>query len=332
MNNNHKGFISRRLINMKRKFIFSLAILLIFATLTFPAFGAAKLYKIAVLPFDDGSIQDRWWDDGSWDVGKGISDEFVTELLKTNKFRLIEREQIEKVIEEQDFGESGRVDTRSAAKIGKILGVQFLVMGRVTEFSLKSSGVSGLSLKKGIGLGVKSTNAIVAIDARLVDASSAEIIASVTGKGNKRNTNLSVAVDWEAIAFGSDEFRSTNLGVAMREAVASAAGQLSEKAYNTGGEPAGPEKLSGAVAYASGSRVIINIGSSSGIKPETVFVVRHVLDVVKDPTTDEIIDEVSEAVAEIKVTEVKEKSATCTVLKKLSSNYPIAVGDKVEQK
>lgn len=317
---------------MKRKLFLSFLILLTFAAMALPVSGAEKLYKIAVLPFDDGSIQNRWWDEGNWDVGKGISDEFVTELLKTKKFRLIEREQIDKVLEEQDFGESGRVDTKSAAKIGKILGVQFLVMGRVTEFSLKSSGVSGISLKKGVGLGVKSTNAIVAIDARLVDTSSAEIIASVTGKGDKRSTNLSVAVDWEAISFGSDEFRQTNLGVAMREAVASAAQQLSNTAYNSGPGSAQPAKLTGAVAYVSGNRVIINIGSDSGIKPETIFVVRRVLDVVKDPDTNEVIDEVTEAVAEIKVTEVKEKSATCTVLKKLSSEYTIAVGDKVVQK
>lgn len=322
----------KEVLNLNRKHCLFFIVIFILGILIFPTLEAAELYKIAVLPFDDGSIKDRWWDEGSWDVGKGISDEFVTELLKTKKFRLIEREQIDKVMQEQDFGESGRVDTRSAAKIGKILGVQFLVMGRVTEFSFKSTGAGGITLKKGIGLGVKSTNAIVAIDARLVDTNSAEIITSVTGKGDKRNTNLAVSVEWDAIAFGSDEFRQTNLGIAMREAVASAAQQLAETAYNSGLGPAQPSKLSGAVAYASGSRVIINIGSTSGIKPDMIFVVRHVLEVVKDPTTDEIIDEVTEAVAEIKVTEVKDKSATCTVLKKLSSEFAIAVGDKVEQK
>ena len=317
---------------MKRKLGLAFLNLLIFAMLAFSASGAEKLYKIAVLPFDDGSIQDRWWDEGNWDVGKGVSDEFVTELLKTKKFRLIEREQIDKVLEEQDFGASDRVDTSSAAKIGKILGVQYLVMGKVTEFSLKSSGVEGLSLGNGVGLGVKSTNAIVAIDARLVDTGSAEIIASVTGKGSKRNTNLSVAVDWDAISFESDEFRQTNLGIALREAVASAAQQLSDKAYNNNQGPSQVEKITGAVAYVSENKVIINIGSASDIKPRMVFIVKRVLDVVKDPATNEVIDEVAEAIAEIKVTEVKEKSATCTVLKKLSSDYTIKVGDKVEEK
>lgn len=316
---------------MKRRLLLWLLVLVIFTISVLPALGAEKLYKIAVLPFDDGSIQDRWWH-GDWDVGQGVADEFVTEFLNINKFRLIEREQIERVIAEQDFGESGRVDAKTAAKIGKILGVDFLVMGRVTEFSLKSSEVSGISLKKGIGLGVKSTNAIVAIDARLVDATTAEIICSVTGKGSKRSTNLSVAVEWEAIAFDSDEFRKTNLGIATREAVASAAQQLGDKAYASGRGPAQPTELSGVVAYASGNKVIINIGSSSGTKQDMVFVVSRVLELVKDPTTDEVIDEVTQVVAEIKVTEVKDKSATCTVLKKLSSEYTITVGDKIEQK
>ncbi|HYH04072.1 MAG TPA: CsgG/HfaB family protein [Bacillota bacterium] len=317
---------------MKQKLMLALLIVMVFVVTAFPVLSAEQLYKIAVLPFDDGSIQERWWDGGHWDVGKGIADEFITELLQTKRFRLIEREQIDKIIAEQDFGQSDRVDTRSAAKLGKILGVQFLVMGRVTEFSLKSTGVSGLSLKNGIGLGVKSTNATVAIDARLVDTSSAEIITSVTGKGNKRNTNLSVAVDWQAIAMGSDEFRKTNLGLAMREAVVAASKELADKAYNSGYTPAQPEKLSGAVAYVSGNKVIINLGSTAGLKPGNVLIVSQVLEVVKDPATGNVIDEVTEVIAEIEVTEVKDKSATCNVLKQLSSKSRLAVGNKVEQK
>ncbi len=314
---------------MNRRLVLTFMIIFISSMPNFPIFGAGTLYKIAVLPFDDGSIKDRWWKN-NWDVGKGISDELVTELLKTGKFRLIEREQIDKVLNEQNFGTSGRVDNNSAAKIGKILGVQYLVMGRVTEFSFKSTEVGGISLTKGLGLGVKSTKANVAIDARLVDTGSAEIISSVTGKGNKSTANVKVAYKWDAIAFGSDEFRQTDLGTATRDAVASVAKQLGEKAYSGGAVQA--SKLSGAVAYASGSRVILNIGSESGIKSGMVFIVQHVLDVVKDPDTGEVIDEVTEPVAEIKVTEVKAKSATCTVVTKLNSKYVIAVGDKAEQK
>jgi curli biogenesis system outer membrane secretion channel CsgG len=297
--------------------------------LAFPIFGAEPLYKIAVLPFDDGSIKDRWWKN-NWDVGKGISDELVTELLKTGKFRLIEREQIAKVLNEQNFGAGGRVDANSAAKIGKVLGVQYLVMGRVTEFSFKSTEVGGISLTKGIGLGLKNTKANVAIDARLVNTSSAEIISSVTGKGDKSSSNIKVAYKWDAIALGSDEFRQTDLGIATRDAVASVAKQLAEKTYGSGS--AQPSKLSGTVAYAGNGKVIINIGLESGIKPGMIFIVQHVLEVVKDPNTGEVIDEVTEPIAEIKATDVKEKSTTCAVSTKLNTSYEIKVGDKAEQK
>ena len=316
---------------MKRRFFLWL-LLVVFTALILQTAGAQELYKIAVLPFDDGSIQNRWWDEGHWDVGKGVSDEFVTELLKTKKFRLIEREQIDKVLAEQDFGQSGRVDPKTASAIGKILGVDFLVMGRVTEFSLKSAEVSGVSFSKGLGLGVKSTNAIVAIDARLVDTTTAEIIASVTGRGEKRSTNLSVEVDWSRVALGSDQFRTTNLGIALREAVASASEQLADQAYSSGRKPSQAAKIKGVVAYASGDRVILNIGSSSGVKMDMGFVIKRVLEVVKDPFSGEVIDEVTEDVAEIKVTEVKERSATCTVVKKLSGSLTPAVGDPVQQK
>ncbi len=312
---------------MRKHLFLWFSFFLIMGLIVLPTQGAEK-YKIAVLPFDDGSIQDRWWDK-SWELGKGISDELITAFLETDKFRVIEREQLDKVLQEQDFGTSGRVDTRSAAEIGKILGVKYLVMGRVTEFTFKSSGGGAISGKKGLGLGVKTTTARVTLDARLVETSTAEILTGVKGSGEKKQTNLGLVYDWEAIGFGSDEFRKTNLGVALREAVNEVAQGLSEKAYQNSTPDA---LLTGLVAYVSGSKIYINLGSSDGVQPGMVFVVYHIIDLVKDPLTGEVIDEISEPVAEITVTEVKEKASTCTITTKLSSKYAIAVQDKVQQK
>lgn len=318
---------------MSKKILYVfVALMLVTGITAFPTLGAEK-YKIAVLPFDDGSIKgnERWWRE-DWDLGAGVSDEFVTALMDTQKFRLIEREQIDKVLQEQDFGAAGRVDSRSAAKIGKILGVQFLVMGRVTEFTNKSqSGAVGLG-KKGVGLGVKTSTARVTIDARLVNTTTAEIIASVTGKGEKKQTNMGLVVNWNAIAMGSDEFKKTNIGLALRKAVVSASQQLAEKAYGEGAPGGTSGAMIGTVAYASGTKVIINIGSGEGVKPGMVFIVNHIIEEVKDPDTGEVIDEVSEPVAEITVSEVKEKTSTCVVSTKLNTKYEIKVKDKVKQK
>ncbi|NLY89955.1 MAG: hypothetical protein GX085_10155 [Firmicutes bacterium] len=313
---------------MYKKGLLVLLSFLVWIFLIGPVSGQENLYRVAVLPFDDGSIDEHWW--GDYDIGTGVADVLVTSMLNLSpkRFRLIEREQIDRVLEEQGFGASDRVDSRSAAAIGKILGVQFIVIGKVTEFSNKTTGGS-LSLG-GKGLGLKTTTSRVVIDARMVSTDTAEIVAAVGGKGEKKQSNISVDYDWHHIDFNSDEFRATNLGIALRDAADQVAKQLGEKVLAF--TPAASAKITGVVAYASDTRVILNVGVNDGVKVGMVFNVLHIIDEVRDPETGEIIDEISETIAEIKVTEVKERSATCSIQKRLSNEFPIAVSDKVVQK
>lgn len=290
-----------------------------------PANAEDTRYRVAVMPFDDGSIEHWWGKD--WDVGKGVADELLTELFKLNTFRLVEREQIERIIKEQDFGQKGRVDTRTAAKIGKILGVQYFIMGKVTEFSTDSQ--SGAIALKGYNLGVKTNTARVAIDARLVDTKTAEIKAAATGVGEKKQNSLAVGVKSSAVGFGSNEFKKSNLGIALRDAVASVAQQLSEQAYRGTKLPGAPPATEGLVADVYGDKVYITIGSNNGVKPGMVFEVQHIIRVVKDPSSGAVLDYVTEPVATISVTEVKDRSATCTVVSRLSSKYEITAKDRV---
>ena len=289
---------------------------------------AQDLYSIAVLPFDDGSIDENWW--GDYDIGTGVADEFVTALLdlKPRQFRVMEREQIQMVLDEQQFGASGMVDASSAAQIGKILGVQFLLMGRVTEFSNKTAGGS-LSLG-GKGLGLQTTTSRVVIDARLVDTTTAEIIVAAKGEGEKKQPNISLQYDWNTLDFSSEEFRATNLGKALREAVDKVVTALAKKVATY--EPAPIQGLTGLVAYADANRVILNIGAMNGVQEGMIFVVNKLIQEIKDPVTGEVIDAITEKVAELKVTEVKERTATCSIVQKLGSGFDIAAGDQAIQK
>lgn len=313
---------------MKRKLLIISTLILIAGLLITPVCGAAELFKIAVLPFDDGSIQNRWWGE-QFELGKGISDELVTALLKTGKFRLVEREQINAILQEQKIGAAGLVDPKSAAEIGRLLGVQYLVIGRVTEFSQDSQTFASGS-KKG-GLALVTSNARVAIDARLVDTTTAEILTSVTGKGKKETSNLGMADAKGGLLFGSKDFQKTDLGKALREAVDSVANQLAVKAYD--GKTIKVPLLTGLIAYADPNRgTFINIGKDQGVKVGMNFLVTHIIDEIKDPKTGEVLDQISEPVAEVTITEVREKVCVCVVLNKLSDKYEIAVGDLVKQK
>ena len=54
---------------------------------------------------------------------KAVTDLLVDKLVDGGNFSVIERTRIDRVLQEQNFGQTGRVDANSAAKLGRILGV-----------------------------------------------------------------------------------------------------------------------------------------------------------------------------------------------------------------
>jgi curli biogenesis system outer membrane secretion channel CsgG len=47
-------------------------------------------------------------------------------------FKVVERTQVEKVLKEQEFAWSGVVDQATAARLGKLLGVEYVIFGSLT--------------------------------------------------------------------------------------------------------------------------------------------------------------------------------------------------------
>ena len=178
------------------------------------------------------------------DVGKGISDLLVQPLVTEGKYSLIERNAIDKILNEQNFANSDRVDSSTAAKIGKILDVDAVILGSSTQFgrdhqtTTSGGGVSTLS-KFGLGgLQTREAKAVVGVTARMVDATRGEILAAVTGTGEsaRKGTSLVGAGGGGGNAAGggydmtSKNLSETILGEAVHQAVTQMATQLDQKA------------------------------------------------------------------------------------------------------
>ncbi len=88
---------------------------------------------IAVLPFDNGGSygQDRENFDA---LQKGVAGMLISELAMNPAARVVEREELQKLVAEQNLGSSGRVDPQSAAKIGKLVGARYVVTGVFIDF------------------------------------------------------------------------------------------------------------------------------------------------------------------------------------------------------
>jgi curli biogenesis system outer membrane secretion channel CsgG len=207
-----------------------------------PAAAQSSRPAVAVLNFEFGTVE-HWWS-GNQDIGQGISDLLVDELVNDGSFRVIERKKLDAILAEQDFSQSERADpsAKTLAKVGKVLGVKYLIVGSVTKFgtekSNKSFGGGGFGSKYGIGqVGTAKGKANVAISARIIDTTTAEVMAVAKGEGTSKRSGLLLGgaggggggAGVGHISFGSSDFRDTILGEATDAAVKQTAALLVAK-------------------------------------------------------------------------------------------------------
>jgi len=201
---------------MRTKAIAVLAAAVAVAGLAGTAEAQSKRPMVAVMDFDYGTV-DNWW--GQYDIGKGMADQVVDALVNDGSFRVIERKKLDTVLAEQDFAQSDRADPSAAklAKVGKVLGVRYIIAGSITKFATESRG-GGMRVK-GIGLGGKKTKSEVALTARVIDATTGEIVASAKGLGeSSKGGGVNFSSSDFAMGTNSEEWRTSGLGEAQEKA------------------------------------------------------------------------------------------------------------------
>ncbi len=292
--------------------------------------------RVAVMSFEYGTVMSSVQAifGTNQDVGRGISDLLVMKLVNDGKYSVIERAALEKVLGEQNFSNSNRADSSTAAKIGKVLGVDMIIIGSITQFGRDDKkttvGGGGFGLGKfGLG-GVQSRNAkaVVAVTARMIDTSTAEILAVAEGNGESARGGTSLVGaggggsggGGGAFDMSSSNFGATILGEAVHKAVDSLGQQLDDKATAM---PTHKVEISGLVADVSGNSLILNVGSKSGVKVGDVLQISRVVRTVKDPVTGKVIKSITSKIGDATVTEVDENSATVTFALRLATRFQI---------
>ncbi len=152
------------------------------------------------------------------ELGSGVADIFVTEAFRSQQFRLTERAELDKVLFEQDLAASGRVDADTAAELGRITGAELIVLGSLSEFGITTTGGGGRVL--GIfGGSAETVTANVAVDIRIVDAVTAEIIAIGVGRDSQSQTNVQIDVLNVIRALQAGRSGTTIVDIAVRNAI-----------------------------------------------------------------------------------------------------------------
>lgn len=88
---------------------------------------------IAVLPFNNGGSYGQAKEDFDA-LERGIAGMMISELAANPAARVVERQEVQRLLDEQNLGAQGRADAQTAAKIGKLVGARYMVMGTFVDF------------------------------------------------------------------------------------------------------------------------------------------------------------------------------------------------------
>lgn len=261
--------------------------------------------RIAVFLFEDKSGgNQRWY--GNKGVGEGVTDMITTELVKSGKYTVIEREQLDALLKEQDLGQSGIVCKQSAAQVGKVLGVELAVFGFVTEFGYKK-GDSGMRVG-GANIGLGKQTAVAALDLRIVNTSTGEIVAAESVRKSKNGISGGLKVKKFAVN-NQQTFNETLVGKVCRSAV--------EEVVELINKNASAMPWQAKVITMKDGKVYINSGKVSGVNVGESFSVFRKGEDLIDPDTGLNLGSVTTEVGMIKVVDnsVGEgKASICQVI------------------
>ena len=258
--------------------------------------GAQGKIRIAVMNFYNNSSWHYWVDN----LGSAAADELATQLVKSGRFSVIERRELESIIAEQDLGASGRVNASTAAGIGQLLGAQLVVTGSITQFSVntKSGGFADI--------GGSFTEAESILDVRVVNTVTGEIMVVSEGKGKKRLGGLRI----NDVNFQQD-YDAGLAQEALRPAVEQAVeGVIKESGQFAGLKPVMPP--ASIVGSREGS-YYIDRGENSGVQVSQRFAVMRVIDEIRDAQGN-VLDQITDRVGLLEVTRVLGQSSICRLV------------------
>lgn len=87
---------------------------------------------IAVFPFEDTNARTE-----QSKLGQTLTEMLITAFIQTDKFNVMERVQLEKLLKEQSLSQTGAIDTETAVEVGRLSGLEGVIVGSISQ--LKSA-------------------------------------------------------------------------------------------------------------------------------------------------------------------------------------------------
>jgi curli biogenesis system outer membrane secretion channel CsgG len=276
-------------------------------TLLFPSAASAQAkIRIAIWDFENNAEQHWWfWNDLGPAARNFVDTAFADDPSLSERFSVIEREKLDMVLKEQGLATSGALDQQTAAKVGQVLGIQYIVTGAIDKFAINTTkgSIGGFG-----GVGGSYTNGEATINLRFIDTTTAERKVAVSADGNVKKgggffqgNSLSREAEW---GIASEALEKAALAVVEKFASGDYASQLTGGGVMSGSE--------GKIIKVDGNRAWINMGAMSGLKVGDTFKIISVGEQLVDPDTGMVLGTDESETGQGQVVEVQERFSIMT--------------------
>ncbi len=297
-----------------RHLLLALAVLVVLAPAARAGDAPQIKYRVIVGEFED-KAEHHWYHGPG--PGEGMADMLITALMKTGKFRVFERAALDELLAEKNLSMSDLASPGAAIEQKLEIG-DLLVKGVITEFGYKEGKTSGALKKLGSRVKIGSYTGRVAVDLRIIDIGTGEVLWADTV--TKTETSKSLGIDTSKFSFGDvDRFDDHVVGKATRKVINAVVDKLEDQVR---------ERPWKGLLITADEYLFIDGGLELGIKPGMRFLVKRKVKEVKHPRTGKILKVIYDTVGEVKATEVEEGVTTVVAV----SGSGFATGDLVELK
>jgi curli biogenesis system outer membrane secretion channel CsgG len=235
----------------------------------------AVLPVVAVTTFDN-----RSGFDGQWQLGGGMADLLVSEMLKSGHFIVVERQQFEHLASEIGLQGGRLFRPEGRVNIGRMKGAKFLIRGTINDFSQAGGGGLWMAMQSFFFLG-RGHNARVSLTLTIIDIETGQIVSSVQSIGLVRTRYAYFEKHYQGVSFGGDAFFRTPLGKATADAIREGVGQIVGEMPHDSWRPM--------IADVRGRILVVNGGKDRGFKVGEELVVRAPAEPVTDPATGDVL-------------------------------------------
>lgn len=246
---------------------------------------------------------------GRWELGRNLSIMLESALGDTERFVLVDREQLGDVMLEQDLAASGRMaQAKNVAQTGKLRPAKYIAAGSVTEVDESASGRdAGIGIG-GIRVGGGRQQAQVTVIVKLVDSSTGEIVAQERVVGRAGRTALRVGLRRGGLSGELGGFEKTPLGEAAQDCINQAAEFIAKQMEDIPFE-------GNVIRVANNGQILINRGAEFGVQEGQEMVLRTEGEEIIDPMSGAVLGvEEGQTIGRLRVVRVEEKFAYCDVI------------------